>query len=87
MPPTFIRSFGMPCSVSVWVFDAFSYTISRLSDVEYQSLLRQSEQLRTEYMQLFEVEGFLAETKLRKTSKRAVRERFDTMDRFIKQFT
>lgn len=84
---TFININSKQKRINKNLFDAFSYTISRLSDVEYQSLLRQSEQLRTEYMQLFEVEGFLAETKLRKTSKRAVRERFDTMDRFIKQFT
>lgn len=84
---TFININSRQKRINKNLFDAFSYTISRLSDIEYQSLLRQSERLRKEYMQLFEVEEFLAETELRKTSKRAVRKRFDTMNKFIRQFT
>lgn len=49
------------------------------NDDEYQSLLRQSDQFTEKYKQLFEGEGFLCGKELRKTSKEAVRKRFDTM--------
>lgn len=69
------------------LFDAFSYTMSRLHDNEYQNLLRQADRFREEYMRSFEEKGFLCENKLRKTSKEAIRERFDTMNEFVGQFT
>ncbi|OUN77912.1 DUF262 domain-containing protein [Bacteroides sp. An51A] len=68
------------------LFDAFSYTISKLNDNEYQSLLQQVRQFKEKYMQLFEGKGFLCERELRKTSKEAIQKRFDMMSEFVKQF-
>lgn len=68
------------------LFDAFSYTISKLGDDEYQSLLQQREQFKEKYTRLFEGKGFLCGSELRNTSKKAVQERFEMMSEFVGQF-
>ena len=84
---TFINIKATRKRINKNLFDAFSYTISRLNDNEYQSLLRQSDRFEEEYKRLFEEKEFLCGKELRKTSKEAVRKRFDTMNRFIRKFT
>ena len=84
---TFINIKATRKRINKNLFDVFSYTISQLNDDEYQSLLRQSDQFTEKYKQLFEGEGFLCGKELRKTSKEAVRKRFDTMNNFIMKFT
>lgn len=68
------------------LFDAFSYAIAQLSEDGYQRLLGQVELFNEKYRKLFEEDGFLSETKLKQNSKRAVIDRFQKMEKFIKQF-
>lgn len=83
---TFININAKQKRVNKNLFDAFSYTISRLNDNDYQNLLRRTDRFKEEYKRLFEKNRFLCRNELRKTSKEAVHERFDTMNKFIKQF-
>lgn len=69
------------------LFDAFSYTMSQLNDNEYQSLCQQAGLFKKEYTRLFKGKEFLCENELRKTSKEAIHERFDKMNKFVRQFT
>lgn len=68
------------------LFDVFTYTIARLSDDEYQNLIRHREPFYNQYRQLFEGNGFLSSIRLRNHSKEAIRERFDKMEEFVEQF-
>lgn len=84
---TFINIKTTQKRINKHLFDAFSYTISLLDDNEYQSLLRQADRFKEGYIQLFEKKGFLCGKELQKTSKEAVRKRFDAMNKFISQYT
>lgn len=56
---TFINIKATRKRINKNLFDAFSYTISRLDDNEYQSLLRQSDRFEEEYKRLFEEKDFM----------------------------
>lgn len=83
---TFININSSRKRINKNLFDAFSYAIARLSEDGYQRLLEQVELFNEKYRKLFEEDGFLSETKLKQNSKRAVIDRFQKMEKFIKQF-
>ena len=83
---TFININSSRKRINKNLFDAFSYAIAQLSEDGYQRLLGQVELFNEKYRKLFEEDGFLSETKLKQNSKRAVIDRFQKMEKFIKQF-
>lgn len=84
---TFVNMNSMRQRLNKNLYDTFSYAVSRLNESEYQYLFQQAASFKEAYMRLFEGNGFLCAKELRKTSKAAVRERFDAMEQFIRQFT
>ena len=83
---TFININSSRKRINKNLFDAFSYAIAQLSEDGYQRLLGQVELFNEKYRKLFEEDGFLSEMKLKQNSKRAVIDRFQKMEKFIKQF-
>lgn len=83
---TFININSSRKRINKNLFDAFSYSISQLSEDGYKNLLGQVELFNEKYIQLFENDGFLNETKLKQNSKKAVICRFRKMKEFINQF-
>lgn len=83
---TFINLNSKRKRVNYNLFDALSYTIADLNDSEYQNLKDKGTIFKEKYRMLFKDEGFLCRTKLKQSSKKAVRYRFENMKKFINQF-